>query len=122
MQKTLIAFNLQCCFQMGAVGYHVYIYLYIALNGLTLVDGSPHLLPQVGLDQELSMPEDSYLLKYFSYLGEYLSVGPPVYFVVKPGLDFSASLEEQNKICGTIDCDNESLVTELYLASRIANA
>ena len=67
------------------------------------------------------MPEDSYLLKYFSYLGQYLSVGPPVYFVMKPGLKFGDSLDEQNRVCGGIDCRNDSLVTQLYLASLIPN-
>ena len=73
------------------------------------------------MEQELSMPEDSYLLKYFSSLGQYLSVGPPVYFVLKPGLEFGSSLDAQNSVCGTIDCSNHSLVTELYLASRITS-
>lgn len=76
---------------------------------------------EIGLDQELSMPEDSYLLKYFNYLGHYLSVGPPVYFVLKPGIEFGKNLDEQNLVCGSVDCDQDSLVTQIYLASRIAN-
>ena len=36
---------------------------------------------EIGLDQEISMPDNSFVLKYFTYLKEYLSVGPPVYFV-----------------------------------------
>ncbi|XP_018008621.1 NPC intracellular cholesterol transporter 1 isoform X3 [Hyalella azteca] len=76
---------------------------------------------QVGLDQELSMPQDSYLMEYFHDLGTYLSVGPPVYFVLKPGLDFSQSLEQQNKVCGSADCGRDSLVMQLYMASRVAN-
>lgn len=37
---------------------------------------APHI--EVGLDQELSMPEDSFVLKYFRFIKQYLSIGPPV--------------------------------------------
>ena len=37
---------------------------------------------EIGLDQEISMPDDSFVLKYFTFLKDFLSVGPPVYFVV----------------------------------------
>ena len=37
---------------------------------------------EIGLEQELPMPDDSFMLKYFRFLKRYLSVGPPVYFVV----------------------------------------
>ncbi|KAJ8965133.1 hypothetical protein NQ314_004358 [Rhamnusium bicolor] len=47
----------------------------------------PHI--EIGLDQELSMPEDSFVLKYFKFLKDYLSIGPPMYFVVKSGLNYS---------------------------------
>ena len=30
---------------------------------------------EIGLDQEISMPDDSFVLKYFNFLNEYLSVG-----------------------------------------------
>ena len=67
---------------------------------------------EVGLDQEVSMPEDSFVLKYFIFLKDFLSVGPPVYFVVNNtnrGLDFSR-LEAQNKLCmGHTRCKKESL-------------
>jgi Niemann-Pick C1 protein len=45
------------------------------------------LLPyvKVGLDQNITMPKDSYMLDYFSALKEYFAVGPPVYFVIKSG-------------------------------------
>ncbi|XP_045596555.1 NPC intracellular cholesterol transporter 1 isoform X1 [Procambarus clarkii] len=75
---------------------------------------------EIGLDQELSMPDDSYLQKYFEYLATYLSVGPPVYFVLKGGLNFS-SFSEQNKICGTVDCNLDSLATQVYISSLLSN-
>ena len=37
----------------------------------------------VGLDQDLSVPSDSYVLDYFDYMEKYLDVGVPVYFVTK---------------------------------------
>ncbi len=37
---------------------------------------------EVGFDQEISMPDDSFLLNYFNHLKSYLSVGPPFYVVV----------------------------------------
>ncbi|VEN41344.1 unnamed protein product [Callosobruchus maculatus] len=73
---------------------------------------------EIGLDQELSMPEDSYVLKYFKSLKEYLSIGPPVYFVVKNGLDYSEA-DVQNKICSGQYCNNDSLVTQAFVASQM---
>lgn len=99
---------------------------------------------EVGLDQELSMPEDSYMLDYFSvslstwpftfsrfqsiiifmlfllfqYLAKYLSVGAPVYFVVRESsYNYSDTLAQQ-KLCGGRGCDSDSLVTQIYLASK----
>ena len=37
---------------------------------------------EIGLDQELSMPEDSFVIDYFKALTK-VKVGAPVYFVVK---------------------------------------
>ncbi|NXU30724.1 NPCL1 protein, partial [Thalassarche chlororhynchos] len=44
----------------------------------------------VGLDQELAMPKDSYMLQYFTALNRYLAVGVPTYFVTTGGYDFSS--------------------------------
>ena len=45
------------------------------------------LLPyvKVGLEQEITMPKDSYMIDYFSALKQYFAVGAPVYFIVKEG-------------------------------------
>ncbi|KAG8224451.1 hypothetical protein J437_LFUL003174, partial [Ladona fulva] len=81
---------------------------------------------EVGLDQELSMPEDSYVLKYFKFLKDYLSIGPPMYFVVTdgdrieprtPGLNYSLS-KVQNTMCGGQFCNDDSLSLQIYLASK----
>ncbi|XP_054721717.1 NPC intracellular cholesterol transporter 1-like isoform X2 [Uloborus diversus] len=66
----------------------------------------------IGLDQELAMPEDSYMLNYFQYLSKYLSVGPPVYFVVTDGYNYSDE-RAQNKICASHGCDDDSMMVQL---------
>uniref|UniRef100_A0A182PQ62 SSD domain-containing protein n=1 Tax=Anopheles epiroticus TaxID=199890 RepID=A0A182PQ62_9DIPT len=66
---------------------------------LFLVWGSLSLMvvPSIepGLDQELSMAEDSHVVKYFRFMAELFWMGPPVYFVLKPGLNYTA-VQHQN--------------------------
>lgn len=76
---------------------------------------APHI--DVGLDQELSMPEDSFVLNYFRFLQQYLSIGPPMYFVLKSGLNFS-NTAHQNLICGGQYCNIDSMSTQIYIASK----
>lgn len=78
----------------------------------------PHI--EIGLDQELSMPEDSFVLKYFKYLKDFLNIGPPMYFVLKGGLNFT-QFDTQNMICSGQYCDTDSLVTQVYVASKLSN-
>ncbi|EFN76828.1 NPC intracellular cholesterol transporter 1 isoform X4 [Harpegnathos saltator] len=78
----------------------------------------PHI--EIGLDQELSMPEDSYVLKYFQFLNSYLSIGPPMYFVIKDGLNYS-DMKTQNLICGGQYCNNDSVSTQVFIASKQPN-
>lgn len=70
-----------------------------------------------GLDQEMSMPADSHVVKYFRYMDELLAMGAPVYWVLKPGLNYSLP-EQQNFICGGVECNNDSLSVKLYTQSR----
>lgn len=70
-----------------------------------------------GLDQEMSMPADSHVVKYFRYMDELLAMGAPVYWVLKPGLNYSQP-EHQNFICGGVECNNDSLSVQLYTQSR----
>ncbi|XP_033180820.1 NPC intracellular cholesterol transporter 1 homolog 1b-like [Bombus impatiens] len=71
----------------------------------------------IGLDQKLSMPADSYVLKYFQFMEDLLSMGPPVYFVVTPGLNYSRRMV-QNIICGGQGCNSDSLYTQIYSAAK----
>ncbi|XP_075953962.1 NPC intracellular cholesterol transporter 1 [Anarhichas minor] len=75
---------------------------------------------EIGLNQQLSMPDDSYVLDYFKNLSMYLHTGAPVYFVVEDGFDYS-SPEGQNAVCGGVGCSNNSLVQQVYSASLISN-
>ncbi|KAG9278769.1 Niemann-Pick C1 protein [Astyanax mexicanus] len=75
---------------------------------------------EIGLDQRLSMPDDSYVLDYFGNLSEYLHTGPPVYFVVRDGHDYRTSFG-QNQVCGGVGCNNDSLVQQIYTASLMSD-
>ncbi|KAK7091360.1 NPC intracellular cholesterol transporter 1-like [Littorina saxatilis] len=75
---------------------------------------------ETGLDQSLSMPKDSYVLDYFSNLTAYLSVGAPVYFVVKDGYNYT-NVHDQNGICGGNGCPEQSLLGQIYSASLQPN-
>ncbi|KAH0539660.1 hypothetical protein KQX54_007034 [Cotesia glomerata] len=72
---------------------------------------------EIGLDQKLSMSEDSYVLKYFNFMQDLLSVGPPVYFVVMSGLNYS-NTTVQNAVCGGPECNVDSVFTQIYTASQ----
>jgi Niemann-Pick C1 protein len=52
------------------------------------------------------------------YLAKYLSVGAPVYFVVKESTYNYTDQLAQQKLCGGRGCDADSLVTQIYLASK----
>lgn len=71
----------------------------------------------VGLDQTMSVPEDSYMQDFFQAMKNDLRVGPPVYFVLKRGLDFSNETE-RSAICSSTDCITHSLVSQIAQASR----
>lgn len=75
---------------------------------------------EIGLDQALSMPEDSYVLDYFGNITAYLSVGAPVYFVVPAGHNYTTT-QGQNDVCGGRGCPQNSLVGQLFRASQISN-
>ncbi|XP_027702658.1 NPC intracellular cholesterol transporter 1 isoform X1 [Vombatus ursinus] len=75
---------------------------------------------EIGLDQSLSMPYDSYVLDYFKSMNQYLNTGPPLYFVLEEGHDYT-SLEGQNMVCGGMGCNNNSLVQQIFNAAELEN-
>jgi Niemann-Pick C1 protein len=71
---------------------------------------------KVGLDQRLAMPSDSYIIKYFDGIQKHLSVGPPVYFVVKDGYNYS-NVDTLRQLCGASQCESNSLQSLISSAS-----
>ncbi|KAI3631873.1 hypothetical protein MIR68_010346 [Amoeboaphelidium protococcarum] len=74
---------------------------------------------QLGLEQKLALPSDSYLLDYFDALENELEVGPPLYFVIRtpPGskLDIRTT-EGQKNLCGKfLDCNDFSIARMLEM-------
>ncbi len=72
----------------------------------------------IGLEQELSMPEDSYMIDYFNFYQKYFVVGPPVYFMITDGYNYT-DYNSQNALCSLSDCDKDSLPSLLgYMAEN----
>jgi Niemann-Pick C1 protein len=71
---------------------------------------------KVGLNQKLAMPYDSYQIQYFEALQKHLAVGPPVYFVLKDGYNYS-DLDALRRLCGGSTCDSNSLQSLISSAS-----
>lgn len=91
--------------------------VFIALFSISVIL-TPHI--EIGLDQEMALPTDSYVYKYLQAVNRLLKLGPPVYFVLKSGLNFTDH-DHQNVLCGSRLCSNDSLVTQIYLASLYSN-
>jgi Niemann-Pick C1 protein len=76
------------------------------------------LFPQVelGLDQRIAVPSDSYLIPYFNDLYDYLDVGPPVYFVTK---DLNVTERApQKELCGRFSTCDEGSLANIIEAER----
>ncbi|CAG8628831.1 10260_t:CDS:2, partial [Paraglomus occultum] len=85
----------------------VVLFVGIFLTSLSLV---PKI--ELGLDQRIALPSDSYLVDYFDDLDDYFGVGPPVYFIAK---DVNVtSLEGQQALCGRFStCQSYSFANVL---------
>ncbi|CCL99443.1 uncharacterized protein FIBRA_01461 [Fibroporia radiculosa] len=67
---------------------------------------------ELGFDQRLAFPSESYLIPYFDNLDAYLEIGPPVYFVVH-NVNISARPDQQ-QLCGRFTtCDDFSVANVL---------
>lgn len=53
-------------------------------------------------------------------MNKYFHAGPPVYFVIEEGHNYT-SPEGQNAVCGGVGCNNDSLVQEVYNAALLSN-
>ncbi|XP_048846056.1 NPC1-like intracellular cholesterol transporter 1 [Brienomyrus brachyistius] len=72
---------------------------------------------KVGLDQELALPMDSYMLEYFKYLYKYFEVGVPTYFVTTRGFNFSM-VQGMDAVCSSVGCDPFSLTQKIQHATE----
>lgn len=89
---------------------HYPIVLIWILSFLFALHSVPRL--SVGLDQDVSVPDDSYVKSFFADQKERMRVGPPLFFVLNStdasSFDYSL-VENQNLICSSASCDQESL-------------
>ncbi|KAI9800912.1 MAG: hypothetical protein M1833_003049 [Piccolia ochrophora] len=72
----------------------------VVVGFLGLLTAGIALIPkvQLGLDQRIALPGDSYLITYFDDLSQYFGAGPPVYFVIRQ-LNVTQR-EHQQQLCG----------------------
>ncbi|KAF6262418.1 multidrug efflux transporter AcrB transmembrane domain-containing protein [Scenedesmus sp. NREL 46B-D3] len=71
---------------------------------------------EVGLDQAVALPRDSYMQQYYRDLFSYLRVGPPLYLVVS-GVNVSAAAPDVNKLCSVAGCRQDSLAVRVSEAA-----
>ncbi|KAF7331817.1 SSD domain-containing protein [Mycena kentingensis (nom. inval.)] len=71
---------------------------------------------ELGLDQRLALPSESYLVSYFDHLDEYLDVGPPVYFVSRD-VDVTQRAGQQ-ALCGRYTTCEETSIANTLEAER----
>ncbi|CAI8031991.1 NPC intracellular cholesterol transporter 1 [Geodia barretti] len=72
---------------------------------------------QIGLNQNLALPKDSYLIPYFNELFANLHTGSPVYFVIREGVNFTNETN-QNFICSSSGCSDHSLGNQIAIYAR----
>ncbi|KAH9951672.1 patched family-domain-containing protein [Amylocystis lapponica] len=71
---------------------------------------------ELGFDQRLALPSESYLIPYFDGVDAYLDIGPPVYFVVH---DVNVSQRAgQQKLCGRFTTCQDSSVANILEVQR----
>ncbi|KAJ7283850.1 patched family-domain-containing protein [Mycena rebaudengoi] len=71
---------------------------------------------ELGLDQRLALPSDSYLISYFDHLDTYFDVGPPVYFV-SHDIDVTQRAGQQ-ALCGRFTTCEDFSIANLLEAER----
>ena len=60
------------------------------------------------------------MLNYFENLEEHFNSGPPVYFVLREGVNYT-DVDSQDKICGASGCNADSLTTQIYVDAQLTN-
>ncbi|KAF2745353.1 niemann-pick C1 protein precursor [Sporormia fimetaria CBS 119925] len=71
---------------------------------------------ELGLDQRIAIPSDSYLIPFFNDLYDYFDAGPPVYFVTK---ELNVTQREQQKeLCGRFSTCHQDSLANIIEAER----
>ncbi|QDZ19863.1 SSD domain-containing protein [Chloropicon primus] len=73
---------------------------------------------ELGLEQTVALPRDSYLQDYFGDIATQLRVGPPVYFVQKH-MNVQPDSDDVNKTCATAGCMSNSMLNQIQNAAEI---
>ncbi|CAH2060365.1 unnamed protein product [Thlaspi arvense] len=84
--------------------------------GLAMVGIALSTRIEPGLEQQIVLPQDSYLQGYFNNISTYLRIGPPLYFVLKD-YNYSSESRQTNQLCSINKCDSNSLLNEIARAS-----
>uniref|UniRef100_A0A8C6X6Y4 NPC1 like intracellular cholesterol transporter 1 n=1 Tax=Naja naja TaxID=35670 RepID=A0A8C6X6Y4_NAJNA len=71
----------------------------------------------VGLEQELAVPKDSYMVTFFQFFNRYFMVGAPTFFVATGGYNYN-SVPGMNSICSSSGCNNNSMMQTIQMATK----
>ncbi|XP_037783576.1 NPC intracellular cholesterol transporter 1-like [Penaeus monodon] len=71
---------------------------------------------EIGMERNVSVPEDSFLHKFYKQQDNFLAVGPPVYFTMTEGYNFT-DFDEQNLVCQFSGCRDDSMLQVIYASS-----
>ncbi len=93
----------------------IFVFLAILACALALL---PYM--QLGLDQRIALPSDSYLIDYFDDLDKFFGAGPPVYFVTKE-VNVSQRMEQQ-ALCSRFTTCNDLSLTNILERERKRDA
>ena len=93
----------------------VVVLIFFAFLFILFASLAPYI--QLGLDQTVALPQDSYLIPYFADQISLLMVGVPVYFVISGGN--VTGLETKQQMCAAYkDCNSLSVPNILVLESE----
>lgn len=104
--------------------FHPITKTFVLLAFLAMLLAGINLAPrvQLGLPQQVALPQDSYLITYFDELAEYGRAGAPVYFIVKNGFNYT-DVASQDLLCSidaeTGGCRVDSLDNRFYMQTQL---